>query len=87
MHDTYKLSQIAKKYDAEHRDGFGIERHKKSENDICENEYKQKAKCDCCSQTLFFRDKNNLYIKCIRCRNERIIPFNTITESSSELKL
>lgn len=46
---------------------------------------KTKVKCDCCKQTQFFRDADNIYIKCTRCKNERTIKILEIVERSSEL--
>lgn len=43
-----------------------------------------KVKCDCCNQTQFFRDKENIYIKCVRCKNQRTIRILDIMEKSSE---
>lgn len=44
-----------------------------------------KVKCECCNQTQFFRDNENIYIKCIRCKNERVIKILDIATKSSEL--
>lgn len=48
---------------------------------------KTKVKCDCCKQTQFFRDNENIYIKCTRCKNERKVKLTEIAQSSSELTI
>ena len=49
------------------------------------NPDKTKLKCDCCHQTQFLRDKENIYIKCVRCKNERTIKILDIATKSSEI--
>lgn len=50
-----------------------------------ENDILTRVKCECCKQTQFFRDNENIYIKCIRCKNERTIKISDIIYKSSEL--
>lgn len=89
----YKQSQIAKQwcssdrsYSLEHRIDRDIAKENKNKNreKAVFFNARTRVKCDCCKQTQFFRDNENIYIKCSRCRTERQIPIRDIMLKSSE---
>lgn len=41
---------------------------------------RQKIKCDCCGQTLFYKDADSIEIKCSRCKNPRTTLIQKIAE-------
>jgi phage FluMu protein Com len=45
-----------------------------------------KVKCECCNQTQCFRDREYIYIKCVRCKTHQMFKLADIMDCSSEIR-